>query len=123
MKHDIQTADDVALLVDAFYDKVFQDAVMQPFFAHVDYPTHRPKMIAFWNFALLDIPGYTTHVWDAHAGMRIAPPLFDHWVNLFVSTVDELFEGEIAVKAKFRAQTIGWTFKEKMKAKLDHENQ
>jgi hypothetical protein len=89
----------------------------------------RTRMLTFcsicpWcDFALLDIPGYTTQVWDAHAGMRIAPPLFDHWVNLFVTAVDELFEGEIAVKAKVRAQTIGWTFKEKMKAKLDHENQ
>lgn len=120
-KRDIETENDVAILVDAFYNKVFQDGVLAPFFAHVDYPTHRPKMIAFWNFALLDLPGYTTQVWDAHANMRIAPPLFDHWVNLFVEAVDETFEGEVAEKAKLRAKTIGWTFKEKMKAKLDNE--
>ena len=120
-KRDIETGNDVAILVDAFYNKVFQDGVLAPFFAHVDYPTHRPKMIAFWNFALLDIAGYTTQVWDAHANMRIAPPLFDHWVNLFVEAVDETFEGEVAEKAKLGAKTIGWTFKERMKAKLDNE--
>ena len=121
MKTDIVTEEQVSMLVDAFYEQVFQDAQLSPFFKHVDYPTHRPKMIAFWNFVLLDKAGYTTQVWDVHAHLRIQPELFQTWVNLFCNTVDTLFEGEIAERAKLRARTLGWTFAEKMKSKWDHE--
>ncbi len=112
---------DIEDLVDAFYSKVFLHEGLSPFFKHLDYPTHRPKMIAFWSFVLLDKPGYTTQVWDAHAHMRIRPALFQEWVNLFCAIVDERYSGEIAERAKLRAKTLGWTFAEKMKTKFEDE--
>lgn len=121
MMTDITTEDQVATLVDQFYDGVFHHPGLSPFFKNIDYPTHRPRMISFWNFVLLDKAGYTTQVWDAHAHMRIQPELFDEWVRLFCDTVDSLYAGEIAERAKLRAKTLGWTFAEKMKMKLEHE--
>lgn len=121
MMADITTEKDVAYLVERFYDQVFQHPGLMPFFKHVDFASHRPKMIAFWNFVLLDKAGYTTQVWDAHAHMRIPPALFQEWVSLFCNTVDTYFAGEIAERAKLRAKTLGWTFAEKMKSKFDEK--
>jgi hemoglobin len=121
MMRDIALEEDVEALVDTFYGKVFLHEGLAPFFKHLDYPTHRPKMVAFWSFVLLDKPGYTTQVWDAHAQMRIQTELFQEWVNLFCVTVDEMFEGEISERAKLRAKTLGWTFAEKMKTKFEDE--
>ena len=118
---DIVSEEQVAILVDKFYDGVFQHPGLSPFFKNIDYPTHRPRMISFWNFVLLDKAGYTSQVWDVHAHMRIQPALFDECVKLFCNTVDDLYYVEIAERAKLRARTLGWTFAEKMKMKLEHE--
>jgi hemoglobin len=121
MIRDIASEEDIVALVDSFYRRVFIHEGLAPFFKQVDYPNHRPKMVAFWSFVLLDKSGYTTQVWDAHAHMRIQPELFHEWVNLFCITVDELYEGEISERAKLRAKTLGWTFAEKIKTKFEDE--
>lgn len=115
--NDIRTADDVKMLVDSFYAEVLKDALLSPFFAHLNFDEHLPKMYHFWEFVLLDKPGYTTNVFDKHAHMRLSKEHFDAWVALFQATVDRLFEGEVADQAKLRAATLGWTFAQKMKQK------
>jgi hemoglobin len=112
---DIEGKEDIGLLVDRFYERVFMHEQLAPFFKNMDYMTHRPKMIHFWSFVLLDEPGYTTQVYDKHAKMSFAPELFQVWVDLFCKTLDELFRGELSDQAKLRARTMGWTFAEKFK--------
>lgn len=114
MKHDITTPEDVALLVDEFYSTAFSDELLSPHFEGLDFPAHRPRMIAFWEFVLLDKAGYTTNVFDKHTHLHIGKAHFDRWVKIFHETVDRLFEGEKANDAKLRASTIGWTFGNKM---------
>ena len=116
---DITALAEIELLVDTFYQKVFSHPELSPFFKHLDYRTHRTKMIQFWAFVLLDEPGYTTQVYDKHALMRFDPGLFDTWAMLFCQTVDSLFKGPTAEQAKTRAKTLAWTFSEKFK-KRDH---
>jgi len=105
----IETKADIKLLVDTFYKAVLKDEVLAPFFRHLNFVEHLPKMIHFWSFVLLDEPGYTTNVTEKHAGMKLNKALFDRWVNLFHTTVDQLFEGEKAQMAKERATVLGWT--------------
>lgn len=114
MKTDITNSEDIALLVDEFYTVAFKDALLAPHFVDIDFPAHRPRMIAFWEFVLLDKAGYTTSVFDKHAHMKIGMEHFNRWVQIFHETVDRLFEGEKANDAKMRATTIGWTFGNKM---------
>ncbi len=114
-KKEISTREDIILLVDEFYASVLQDEILKPFFADLDFEHHKPKMIHFWSFVLLNEPGYTTNVFDKHVHMHLKDEHFDRWLLLFHQTVDRLFEGEKASDAKFRATTIGWTFKEKFK--------
>jgi hemoglobin len=42
---------------------------------------------------------------------------FEIWIKLFKATIDELFVGETAEMAKQRADLVGWTILEKIKAK------
>jgi len=119
MKTDILHKDDIVKLVDVFYGRVLQDEIIKDFFADLDFEHHKPKMVHFWSFVLLDEYGYTTNVFDKHTHMVLRDEHFDRWLNLFDSTVDELFVGENAEKAKFRAKTIGWTFKEKFRKRTE----
>jgi hemoglobin len=116
MKKDIQTKEDIARLVDVFYDLVLKDEKLAHFFAHLDFETHKPKMVHFWSFVLLDEPGYTTNVFDKHLNLNANSADFNEWVKLFHSTVNELFEGKNAEAAKFRATTLGYTFGSKLDA-------
>ena len=111
---DITTKEDIVYLVDQFYGKVLKDEILFPFFSHVDFERHKPKMIHFWSFVLLDDAGYTTDVTKAHMNMRIKKEHFDRWISLFNDTVDELYEGPNANKAKQRAFLIRWTIESKM---------
>ena len=94
MKKDIQTKEDIGYLVDVFYDRVLKDEKIAHFFAHLNFEKHKPKMVQFWSFVLLDEPGYTTNVFDKHANLHANSADFNEWVSLFHATVNELFEGE-----------------------------
>ncbi len=112
---DIATNEDIRRLVDVFYAAVLEDELLKGFFAELDFEHHKPKMIQFWSFVLLDETGYTTNVFDKHVHMHLEGEHFDRWLSLFESTVHRLFKGEKADVAIFRAKTIAWTFKEKFK--------
>ena len=110
MKHDIESEQDIVFLVDVFYEAVLKHDRLAPFFSQLDFKKHKPKMVHFWAFVALDKPGYTTNVFDKHAGMALNQELFNEWVRLFHATVDEHFSGERANNIKLRASVLGFTF-------------
>jgi len=110
----ILTNADVQLLVESFYSKVLKDEDLKPFFKHLDFENHLPKMVHFWCFVLLDEPGYTTNVVEKHLKMPLEHTHFERWLFLFNETIDELFEGEKVQLAKQRAAVIGWTIESKI---------
>lgn len=113
--NDISNREHVVLLVDEFYSRVLENEILAPFFAGLDFEKHKPKMIHFWSFVLLDEAGYTTNVFDKHAHLPLKDEHFDEWLRLFASTVDDLFVGPKAEDAKLRARTIGFTFAAKFR--------
>ena len=113
---DIANVEDITCIVDAFYDKVLSDDLLSPFFVNLNFEQHKPKMIQFWSFVLLNEAGYTTDVTQKHMKMRLEKKHFDKWLELFNSTVDSLFVGEKADFAKQRASLVGWTIQSKIQA-------
>lgn len=111
---DISTRKDIELLVNTFYTQVVEDPSIGPFFEHLNFELHLPKMVDFWEFVLLDAAGYTTDVTKMHMHMRLQKEHFDRWISLFNDTTDSLFAGEKATKAKERAALIRWTIESKM---------
>jgi hemoglobin len=110
---DIGTEEDVRTLVDAFYTAIREDALLNPIFndvARVDWAHHLPKMYAFWSQLLLGIPGYTGQPFPPHTVLPVGREHFARWVELFRQTVDRLFAGEVATRAKNAAASIAHTF-------------
>jgi hemoglobin len=115
MKKDIQTKEDIELLVNTFYTDVLKNPYIGFFFKGLNFEHHMPKMIHFWSFVLLDEPGYTTNVTQKHENMHLQPEHFDIWVKLFSETVDRFFEGEKAEMAKSRAKLLALTMASKFR--------
>jgi len=113
MKKDIETRADIEQLIIAFYEKVKQDKTIGFIFTEVvpiNWAHHIPVIVDFWESILLDNPLYKKNAMEVHYDLNKKVPLqkehFESWMHLFVSTVDELFEGKIANEAKIRAKSI-----------------
>lgn len=114
----IQSKDDVIFLVDSFYKKVNKDDLLSPIFndfAKVNWETHMPVMYAFWSSILLGEASYSGRPFPKHLPLPIQKEHFNRWLELFHRTVDDNFEGELAIEAKNRASTIAQIFSHKIK--------
>ncbi|TYA54342.1 group III truncated hemoglobin [Formosa maritima] len=117
-KRDIETREDVNLVVSTFYDKIRKDVFLGPFFNKVitDWPSHIERLTSFWETTLfttkkLEHKYYgnplEVHVKvDQENNQRITQEHFGNWINLWFETIDGLFEGEYASKAKHKAQKM-----------------
>lgn len=113
MKPNISSRTDIQFLIDSFYTKVRQDATIGHIFndiAKVDWLAHLPRMYDFWEAVLFQTGDYSGNPMFVHKQLNQKVPLlkehFVQWQNLFLQTVDELFEGDKAELAKQRAQSI-----------------
>lgn len=110
---DIDSPEDVRLLVDGFYAAIKEDSLLRPIFtdvAQVDWERHLPKMYAFWNALLLGIPGYNGSPFAPHQKLPVNREHFQRWVALFHATVDRNFIGARAKQAKDTASSMAHTF-------------
>ena len=87
----------------SFYDKVRRDEVIGYIFndvAKVDWAHHIPIICDFWENILFQTNVYKGNPMVTHMRLHALTPLtkshFDQWQKLFVETVDEHFEGEMA---------------------------
>ncbi len=121
MKKDIENRTDIELLVNVFYAKVLADKQLGFIFqemAKVNWSTHLPTMYDFWENIILYTGTYEGNPMNLHQHLHHITPLnethFDKWNQLFLSAVDELFEGEKASLARQRALSISGIIKEKI---------
>lgn len=113
----ISSLEEIRLLVDTFYGKVQQDTLIGPIFNEViqdRWPTHLAKMYSFWQTVLLNEHTYHGTPFLPHMHLPIHPQHFERWMAIFNETVDELFEGEIAEEAKWRAEKMASMFIHKL---------
>lgn len=115
MAKDIETQKDIELLVRTFYSRLLDDPFMSPFFEGIDFEHHFPRMIAFWSFILLNTEGFGGNVFDVHRRLAIDERHFERWLSTFHKTVDDLFIGNTAEKAKDQSSVIAMGFQSKMK--------
>ena len=125
MKPDITSRADIEKLIVLFYEKVKQDTTIGFIFTDVvkmDWPHHIPVIVDFWETILLDNPLYKKNAMEVHYDLNKKLPLqkehFEHWLNLFFTSLDELYEGEIATLAKTRSKSIA----DVMLFKMNHIN-
>ena len=114
---DIITLEDIKTLVDVFYEKVRQDELLGPIFNERIqdlWPQHLKKMYAFWQTILLEQHTYLASPFPPHAQLPVDHSHFQRWMELFILTTDELFQGEKAYEAKWRAGKMAELFESKI---------
>ena len=117
MKTDIQSEQDIVMLVDAFYTKVNADALLAPVFneeAGIHWEEHLPKMYQFWGTQLIGTQDYKGQPFPPHMKLKITLLHFQQWLKLFTATVHELFEGPTADMAIYKATNIATIFQYKL---------
>ncbi len=113
MKRDIANREDIDLLMKVFYRRLLEDNSINYIFTDVvkiDIETHIPVIADFWESILFNRNIYHNNPMKIHLEMQTKTPLlkhhFDTWLGYFNTTVDEMFEGSVASKAKERALSI-----------------
>ena len=113
MKTDIFNEAHVKLLVDCFYKKAIADESLGHIFtdvAKVNWEHHLPVMYSFWESVLLGKKGYTGNPMENHYKLNekitLTSDHFNSWKFLFIQTVEENFEGDVANLAKEKARSI-----------------
>lgn len=116
-KKEIESIEDVRLLVDQFYGKVQQDDLLKDVFNDViqdRWPEHLEKMYRFWQTVLLDEHTYFGAPFPPHAFLPVAQEHFERWIKLFSETVDYYYYGERADRAKWQGERMAEMFQVKM---------
>jgi hemoglobin len=112
---DIATTDDIARLVRRFYAVALVDDLLGPIFAAagLDVDVHLPRIAAFWERQLLDLPNYQGNMVRVHLETHDRTPLdgaaFERWLALWDDAVDDEFAGPVATLAKARARGAAQT--------------
>lgn len=101
----------IAILVDRFYARIQQDALLGPVFNSAigdHWPEHIAKLTNFWTSALLASGRYKGNPMMAH----LAIPQMDHhhfsrWIELWSQTTTEVFGPETSTALVAKASGMG----------------
>ncbi|MFT4738807.1 MAG: hemoglobin [Cyclobacteriaceae bacterium] len=112
----IQNRKDISLLVHVFYAKIRKDELLGPIFnGHIpneNWAEHLSKLTDFWETNLFGVATFkgnpsAKHInVDANLNHTIEQAHFGKWLQLWFETIDELYEGTLAIKAKESARKM-----------------
>ncbi|SRR5690606_36028167 len=117
MSKEIETHEDIQLLVDSFYGKVREDQRIGPIFDRViqdRWPEHLGKMYRFWETILLGKSSYSGSPFPKHAPLALVKEDFERWLSLWNQTLDQHFSGDKAEEARWRAARMATVFLSKI---------
>ena len=105
----LPTRNDLALLVDRFYDTVRADALLGPVFnaAIDDWDAHKATLVDFWSSVILGTGSYRGNPMAAHRPHPIIDAHFGHWLALWRQTTAEVLPPDHAALLQDRAGRIG----------------
>lgn len=114
---DIDTREDCERLVRAFYARAMSDPMIGYLFvdvAKLDLEAHVPRITSFWETILLGARSYGGGAFGPHVRVHAQSPIrgghFARWLELWTTTVDELFAGQRAELAKSHARRVASAF-------------
>ncbi len=121
----LENKNDIKVLVDSFYNKIRQDALLYPVFEskikEEQWPEHLEKMYSFWNSVLFSVADYSGNPFPKHMELPVDKSHFKQWVTLFNETLDEYFEGPVADAAKSKAEAMALLFMSKIDRFRDND--
>jgi hemoglobin len=107
-KKPLQSAEDVSLLIDTFYQKVLEHPELSYYFSEaiLNWPFHKERFMLYWTRQILFTDTYEGTPLHQHVAVDqkfergFNKGHFDEWARLWMETVDELFDGPKAELAK-----------------------
>jgi hemoglobin len=121
-KHcDIDSDENIQIMVDSFYRNVRNDEILGPIFEEVvsDWDKHLPTMYQFWGRLILGTSDYNGNPFEKHVDLPVGKEHFARWIKLFFQNIDENFSGPKAEQTKMQARTIADTFQLRLGINLD----
>jgi hemoglobin len=110
---DLTNREDVEVLLRRFYGRVFEDDVLAEPFSELrthGLESHLPVMCDFWETVLFRAGLYRGNALVVHRQLNERHPLcanhFARWLTLWEATVDEIYTGPSATRAKVQAGRI-----------------
>jgi hemoglobin len=104
------TEDALGAVVEAFYAKVRDDALIGPVFnkAIHDWPAHLETLKAFWSSVMLTSGRYKGRPLPAHArhADAITAASFERWLKLWAETTSDLLDPAAAAALQAKAARI-----------------
>ncbi len=119
---DLDTRNEIAEFVSRFYREIAQDERFHHWFetiAHVDWNAHTGELTDFWVGVLLGGPHEPAdEVIEAHRWLHDTDPfdaaLFDRWLEILDTTLDDGWTGPIAETARRRGHGIAWAMAKRL---------
>ncbi|KQR95298.1 sec-independent protein translocase TatC [Chryseobacterium sp. Leaf180] len=109
----LESREDIELLVNSFYTKVISDETIGFFFTDVmkvNWEKHLPKMYSFWETILFGQMSYKGNPMAVHFPVNALQAMekhhFDRWLKLWRESVTENFSGFNAGSAITKAENI-----------------
>lgn len=118
---DIQTREDLLLLMRAFYSRLLSDPDISYIFtdiAKIDLEAHLPHLVDFWEQTLFYTGSYSNNVLQLHLDLnekeKLSDKHFETWLEHFNNVVDIHFTGPNSERIKTRAASIATVIKIKI---------
>lgn len=112
----IKTREDVSLLVNTFYSNIRKDTLLGPIFNHSipeqEWEAHIEKLTDFWMTLLFGVPLFKgnpamKHIKvDKEQNHQLDQEHFEHWLYIWETTIDDLFDCNLSQNAKYVARNI-----------------
>ncbi len=112
---DIETREDILLIMQKFYDKLLADDTISFFFTKVTsvdnhLKEHFDTLATFWEQSLFMKGGYFNNMFQIHKEVHDKFPFkkehYDLWLNYFYKTIDDYFQGKNAEQMKTQALSM-----------------
>ncbi len=113
--NDIETREDILLIMRKFYDKLLADDSINFFFNKVtsvdQHLEHHFEILAtFWEQSLFMKGGYYNNMFqihkDVHDKSKLKKEHYDLWLHYFYKTIDDHFFGKNAEQMKTQALSM-----------------
>ena len=105
----------IARVVHEFYHRVRRDPILGEIFnARItDWESHLHRMCEFWSSIALGSGRYHGRPLSKHLTLPVSAPHFDRWLEIFASTVQEIFTPDSRRAARtasttYRTESRGW---------------
>ncbi len=119
---DLDSREEIAGFVTAFYREVAQDDRLHHWFgtiASVDWQAHTAELTDFWVGVLLgEHHQEADEVIEAHRWLHDAAPfdesLFERWLEIFDTTLEDGWQGPFTETARRRAHGLAWAMAKRL---------